>query len=293
MAKFTIFNFVLGVFAAWGKCCLKAGSLQLAREKFQRYFSKQPFEVSMDLEASTSLGRHLRNTSTSSGENRPKDPPLLDEIIQILETKTTPINKRVLKKLETSKTLTSSTFSLNQSIGFTMPIDPALSILNKLKNLDAIAAGNYYEEDEVDENRFPYKPRIQPLFYEECVYYLQKYGSPLSLLRFFVRHVDFRRVVNYVLETKVAIDVFSQIYIMCLEEGVIDDLHACMRETDPSLDIWKVSNFYRKNQKTVFRGTFPWMILNKSCTKFSIFSYILLELIVRNSAILMLLQFNS
>lgn len=192
------------------------------------------------MEASTSTGRIFRTTSGSSGENRLKDPPLLQEIIQILESKTTPINKRVLRKVETSKNLTASTFSLNQSVGFTVSVDPAICILNKLKNLDAIAAGNYYEEDETEENRLPYKPRIQPIFYEECIFYLQKYGSSLSLLRFFVKHGDFHKAVNCILETKVAPDVFFEIYTMCLKEGVVDELHTCMREIDPSLDIWKV-----------------------------------------------------
>lgn len=195
------------------------------------------------MEASTSTGRRFKNTSSSSGENRSKDPPLLQEIIQILETKTTPINKKVLRKLET-KNLSASTFSLNQSIGFTGLFDPAICILNKLKNLDAIAAGNYYEEDETEEKKSPYKPRIQPLFYEECIFYLQKYGSPLSLLRFFVKHGDFRKAIGYILDTKVTPEVFSEIYTVCLQEGVVDEFHTCMREIDPSLDIWKVIRHY-------------------------------------------------
>lgn len=217
-----------GVFAAWGKCCLKSGSLQLAREKFQRCFT--PFEVSAESEA-----------STSSGDNRLKDPPLLWEIIQILETKTTPINKKVLKKLEDSKKFTASTFSLNQSLCFTLPLDPAICILNKLKNLDAIAAGNYYEEDETEDRAIlNHKPRIQPLFYEECIFYLQKYGSALSLLRFLVKHNDFPRALHYIVENKIPLDTFTEIYLICLKEGVVDDLHACMSEIDPSLDVWKV-----------------------------------------------------
>lgn len=214
--------------------------MQLAREKFQRCFSKSPFETSSELEASTSTGRRLRHISSSSSDNKLKDPPLLQEIIQILETKTTPVNKKVLKKLETTKSLTASTFSLTQSIGFAVPIDPAISILNKLKNLDAIAAGNYYEEEDVEGKKFLHKPQIQTPFYEECIFYLQKYGSPFNLLRFFIKHGDFRNAVNYILDTKVTPDVFSEIYIICLEEGVVDELHACMREIDASLDIWKV-----------------------------------------------------
>lgn len=223
--------------------------MQLAREKFQRCFLKTPFEASSELESSFSVGRRLRTTSSSasSAEGRPKDPPLLYEIVQILETNTVPLNKKVLKRLEDSKKLSASIFSLNQGVGFGTPSDPAICILNKLKNLDAIAAGNYYEEEETEENEnYPFTPRIQPLFYEECIFYLQKYGSALSLLRFFVKHHDYNTALRHVLESKIAPDIFTEIYILCLKNGVIDKLHACMREMDPSLEIWKVCNPKKK-----------------------------------------------
>lgn len=221
---------------------MKAGSLQLAREKFQRCLLKAPFDATSELESSFSVGKRLRTTSSSasSAENRPKDPPLLYEIIQILETKTIPIHKNVLKKMDSGKMLSASTFSLNQ-LGFNLPSDAAICILNKLKNLDAIAAGNYYEE-EADENKvLNFTPRIQPIFYEECIFYLQKYGSPYSLLRFFTKHNDFNAALKYVLDAKIAPDIFTEIYIICLKDGLIDKLHACMREMDTSLDIWKVA----------------------------------------------------
>lgn len=218
-----------GVFAAWGKTCLKAGSLQLAREKFQKCFT--PFEMPQELEA-----------SSSSGDNRLKDPPLLWEIVQILETKTTPISKKVLKKMEDGKKFTASTLSLNQNVGFTMPIDPAICILNKLKNLDAIAAGNYYEEEEVEDHTlFLHKPRIQLVFYEECIFYLQKYGSSLSLLRFLIKHSDFSRALHYIIDNKIPPDVFVEIYTMCLKDSIVDTLHAAMSTIDPSLEVWKVN----------------------------------------------------
>lgn len=249
MLKLTYNICFVGVFAAWGKTCLKAGSLQLAREKFQRCFLKTPFEASSELETSFSVGRRLRTTSSSASsvEGRPKDPPLLYEIVQILETNTLPLNRKVLKKLEDSKKLSASIFSLNQGVGFGTPSDPAICILNKLKNLEAIAAGNYYEEEETEENENcpSHTPRIQSLFYEECIYYLQKYGSPSSLLRFFVKHHDYNAALRHVLDSKIAPDVFTEIYILCLKNGVVDKLHACMREMDPSLEIWKVYNSKR------------------------------------------------
>lgn len=143
--------------------------------------------------------------------------------------------------MEDTKHLSSSTFSLNQSlVGFAIPSDPAICILNKLKNLDAIAAGNYYEEEEDEVKSCSFKPRIQPIFYEECTFYLQKYGTPLSLLQFFIRHADYREALKYVLEMKVSAEVFTEVYITCLKDGIVDRLHAYMREIDPSLDIWKV-----------------------------------------------------
>lgn len=234
--RFSVFS---GVFAAWGKSCLKAGSLQLAREKFQRCFMKT-FDVSNELEGSFSRRLRTISSSSSSSDIRQKDPPLLHEIIQILEGNTVPINKKVLKKLETAKHITSSTFSLNQSFNFTLQSDPAICVLNKLKNLEAIVAGNLYEDNDDDDDSGCFKPRINELFYKECIYYLQKYGSPFSLLQFYVRQRDYRGALNYVLDEKVIPEVFTEIYMICLKEGVVNDLHACLREIDPSLDIWKV-----------------------------------------------------
>lgn len=237
-----------GVFAAWGKSYLKAGSLQLAREKFQRCFDKTAhYETSTELSGSYSsahLQHSKRSRSFSAAENRPtKNPPLLNEIVHILESNTCVIDARILKDVKNAKPLSSSTWSLNSSVNLPLHNDPAVCILNKLKNLSNIAAGNYCAisdgSDSVKSLNVA-KPHLEPIFYEECIYYLSRYGSHMSLLEFYVKHGDIYECLRYMLENHLSSDVFIEIYMLCLRENLVTILQENMSKIDSTLDVWKV-----------------------------------------------------
>lgn len=246
-------NKFLGVFAAWGKSCLKAGSLLLAREKFQRCLDKNSqYENSTNLSRlsdfnssldSLSLGRSRmssRVSSTSiSSENKPiKDPPLLYEIIQILETKTRTTSPKVIEKAQKVK-ISGSVSSLNQLSSFSVPVDTALSIVNRIKNLKEIASGNYSLSESKKINCYTSRPIIDPIFYDECVYYLSKYGTHLSLLEFYVRHGDIHTALMYLLECHLPSEIFIEVYMKCLKDGIVTILQEHMSRIDSSLDLWK------------------------------------------------------
>ncbi|KAB0805691.1 hypothetical protein PPYR_02661 [Photinus pyralis] len=234
-----------GVFAAWGKSYLKAGSLQRAREKFQRCFDKTAhYETSTELSnsySSTQLPHYLSKVLHSS-ENRPiKNPPLLNEIIQILESYTTIIDPKIVKEVKMSNTLLSSTCSLNSSTT-SVQNDMAVCILNKLRNLNNVMNGNYSAYSDTTESMSSVgktKPYLEPLFYEECVYYLTKYGSHISVLEFYLKHSDYHQCLKYMLDHRLNSDYFIDVYMLCLKENCVSELHETMSEIDSTLDIWK------------------------------------------------------
>ncbi|XP_023016666.2 zinc finger FYVE-type containing 26 spastizin isoform X1 [Leptinotarsa decemlineata] len=236
-----------GVFAVWGKSCLKAGSLSLAREKFQRCLDKTGhYESSNDHSMTDSTdnltrSRNMSKTSnlSSLSETKPsKNPPLVNEIINILESNTRIIDPDVMKEADKQK-LYGSTLTLDKSISAYCSADPAICIMNKLKNLKNISVGNYYQSSDTEMRDSSVEPPIHRMFYDECVYYLSRYGSHAGLLEFYVKQGDFSEALNYIIDNQLSGDVFIDIYMKCLEDGIIGMLQDQMSMIDSTLDVWK------------------------------------------------------
>lgn len=149
----------------------------------------------------------------------------MDDIIQILESNTIEINKDVLEDKNNTA---------------------AICILNKLKNLDSIIQGKYSSDSKatVAEERKDsvVAPHLQPLFYDECLFYLKAYGSRLGLLKFYIKHSRFKCALNCILESNLSLEIFTEIYVFCLRAGIVGVLQENMMEMDPTFEIWKVSN---------------------------------------------------
>lgn len=219
------------VFAAWGMSCLKSGALTLAREKFHHCLEKSAYyETSTDLNTSMNV--------SSISETRPiKTPPLVNEIISILESKSYTVYKNVSKEYGIVD-LNTSTLSLNSASGSTTH-DPAVCVINKLQNLMNIIEDKQLEKIETSYNS---KSMIylEPRFYNECLYYLLKYGSHTSILKFYLRHDEFREALSYILENRLQVDVFVDVYMTCVQDGTIDELHKEIQNIDPNMYIWEV-----------------------------------------------------
>lgn len=188
-------------------------------------------------EADISRSRYPSKYSNNSSylEGKPsKNPPLLNEIIQILESRTGSISTGVTDMMQ-MRNLSSSMSSLNTSCIVTTQQDVALCILNKLRSIKEISAGNYFPHNKHYQN----KPKIDPIFYEECIYYLTKYGTHISLLEFYVRHDEIHTALNYIVEYRLCADVFIEIYMKCLKDGIVNVLQDEMTKIDSTLDIWK------------------------------------------------------
>lgn len=191
------------------------------------------------------MTKHIRISSTS--DIKPvRTPPLLKEIIQILESNCTPIDKRLLKEVKNNK-LQNNLNNKNRTQN-----DLAVCILNKLKNLNGIASGNYYAiVDDNSATMHKNKPYIEPIFYNECIFYLQKYGTHLSLLEFYVKHNEFHDALLYIVEHQLNSDIFIEIYMICLKSGIVNKLQENMSTIDSTLNLWKdyLNNICRHLEK--------------------------------------------
>lgn len=224
---------------------MKAGNLPLARDKFQRCFDKTShFDTSGELDESLGSGRwklqsRLSTLSMGSDKGPAKDPPLLEEIIKILEFNTTPINSEVVIKFEEqSRSLSTSMSSLN--FNSSPPSEMAFCILSKLKNLENIIEEKSTILDKG--NNYTDIPHMEALFFDECVYYLQRYGTRISMLRFYMKHRQFESALTYIIDLHLGPEVFTEIYMTCLKEGVIDVLHEHLMVIDPTLNDWQVKS---------------------------------------------------
>ncbi|XP_032664873.1 zinc finger FYVE domain-containing protein 26 homolog isoform X2 [Odontomachus brunneus] len=230
-----------GVWAAWGKACLKVGYFEQAREKLHHCldkivqedfdgwvmltYSKDPAEegrrevVEMTSTPKRSKASDEDEKVSESGHSkrnefskcRPlKDPPLLTEILQILDN----------LSMHRSRAQYPS-----QSVS-----DTAQEILQTLNSLKAVS-----------QNQFNAKHLTsQTIYYQESLYYLLMYGSYSSILQFFLKHKEFDKCLMYIHENDLERDLFlNKVYLYCLKNGDTADLHDVMKTKDPTLFMWR------------------------------------------------------
>ncbi|XP_020279494.1 uncharacterized protein LOC109852609 isoform X2 [Pseudomyrmex gracilis] len=234
-----------GVWAAWGKACLKVGYLDQAREKFHHCldkmvyedvddwvvlsYSREPIEknnIESTTETTTSSVTKRKKTlderkSESDGHSkrseysrcRPlKDPPLLTEILQILDNLS--IHRFRAQNSSQSRS------------------DAAQEILQTLNSLKAVTQNQFNVKHMI--------PTNQTIYYQESLYYLSTYGSSSSILQFFLKHKEFDKCMAYILENDLECELFlNAVYLHCLKNGDIERLHDAMKAKDPSLLAWR------------------------------------------------------
>ncbi|CAG9766398.1 unnamed protein product [Ceutorhynchus assimilis] len=209
-----------GVFVAWGISCLKAGSLVSAREKFSKCLDKNAHHDANYYDIDSASLKVIKN------------PPLLNEIIKILESKKETLDEEVV--IDHSK-FSGSTMTLSQSVVSTSPADGAIFILNKLKNLKNIELGYY----SLKKRGNSADQKLEKVIYDECVYYLSRYGTGISLVEFHIKYGNFSKALNCIIKKNLSPEVFVETYMKCLKHGNISTLQAHMSEIDSTLTIWK------------------------------------------------------
>lgn len=235
-----------GVWAAWGKACLKVGYLDQAREKFHHCldkivyedfddwvvlsYSREPIEknnIEPTTETTSSVTKKKKTLderkTASEGDShlkrseysrcRPlKDPPLLTEILQILDNLS--IHRFRAQNASQSRS------------------DAAQEILQTLNSLKAVSQNQFNVKHMI--------PTNQTVYYKESLYYLSTYGSSSSILQFFLKHKEFDKCLVYILENDLECDLFlNAVYLHCLKNGDIERLHDAMKAKDPSLLVWR------------------------------------------------------
>ncbi|XP_044744679.1 zinc finger FYVE domain-containing protein 26 [Coccinella septempunctata] len=234
------------VFAAWGKKLLKAGCLTKAREKINRCFNSNrrydsrcdSFSEYDDEVSAKGSNFYLNKSFSDLNEKKPlTNSPLLNEIINILECKSAVIDKNIVDEVSMANLSTSKV--LNQC--YLIQKDPAVSILNKLRNLDCISSGKYYfpTDRKVQISYATNRPIVDTVFYNECIFYLSRYGSHQSLLDFYIRHGELDQALQYILGNNMGSDIFIEIYMNCLKDGLVNVLQENIAKIDSTLDVWK------------------------------------------------------
>lgn len=266
------------VLAAWGKACLKAGCFKQAREKFAHCFKSalnvcaevtEDCEIGKEASESQFINRRLhsmryseRTSSMSSvqSDGRPRsNPPLLNEIICMLEDMNYPVNQQLLNKAETIKSTNEKLTTMNTNKKKIQLSEPALNIMHTLASVRKIKQGDYsdfqtatvqpkkslaqgllrrnnnHTEPKIDHQH----KRLDPFFYKECVYYLTNYGSHTANIAFYMKHSNLSEVIKYCYDNLVDKETFTEsVYMDCLKKDKVNDLLKAMSDIDSTLDMW-------------------------------------------------------
>lgn len=266
------------VLAAWGKACLKAGCFKQAREKFAHCF-KNTMNIPSDLPDDCEYGREAsepqyvnrrlqnrryteRTSSVSSAQSdgRPRtNPPLLNEIISMLEDMNYPVNQQLLNKAETIKATNEKLTTMNTSKKKIQLTEPALNIMHTLASVKKIKQGDYSDfqtavaqpkkslaQGLLRRNNHSTEPkidytlkRLDPFFYKECLFYLANYGSQVANIAFYMKHSDLTEVLRYCYDNMVDKETFTDsVYMECLKKDKVNDLLKTMTDLDSSLNMW-------------------------------------------------------
>lgn len=256
-----------GVMAAWGTTCLRAGCYETARDKFSYCLQK----LSTDADNSTILNciespeTKLANYKTAIPIKRPaKSPPLLLEIISILESSAQAQPPEVVARASMIKSSnTSLSSNIRKKTKDNIPLhEPALNVLNTLANLKHITKGNF--TDYLPERRALRNKDIslsssgnsndylQTLdcimstrFFEESMYYLLTYGAHQDVTNFLIKHRQILPAMKYVLMQQVSPEVLLQTIILpYLKTGRLETVIQVMSSMDETLLTWKAYIIY-------------------------------------------------
>lgn len=196
------------------------------------------YESSFDLNNLEELGKVKRPE---------KGPPLLLEIINILEITCHPAHPDVLARASQIRDSNTSIASNRSKKRETIPLnEPALNILQTLSNLRQTANGISDGPANVESNKrnsrsFEFK-KLSPSsrFYDECLYYVTSYGSHLDIINFLVKHDQIFTALKYIIYQTVDSEIFVQaIFLPYLKRGRTDAIIMFMMEIDETLLVWK------------------------------------------------------
>lgn len=119
-------------------------------------------------------------------------------------------------------------------------------MMHTLSNLKNVTRG-IYDGSRSDKNVSPQK-KTEPTeptiphsrFYDECLYYLTRYGSHSSILTFLIRNDQLATALKYFRYQHVDVDVFiNAIFLPFLKSGKVDHIINLLMAMDDTLLMWK------------------------------------------------------
>ncbi|XP_037050749.1 zinc finger FYVE domain-containing protein 26 homolog [Bradysia coprophila] len=240
----------IGTVAAWAIACLRAGCFDTAREKFSHCLAKTGTDdetshlTSLILQESTG---DLSEWNDSPKIKRPtKSPPLLDEIISTLELTCRTHQPEVIARASVIKDSNTSLASNLSKKREKIPLhEPALNVMHTLTNLKNIARGIYHgsrsgKNSSADESTNSRQAIKSSRLYDECLYYLTRYGSHNSILAFLIKNDRLATALKYFLYENVDSDSFiNLIFLPFLKAGKVDTIINLLMTMDNTLLIWK------------------------------------------------------
>lgn len=176
-----------------------------------------------------------------------KSPPLLAEIVHILELTCHPMQPEVVARATVIRDSNLSLSAPSRLKGIRSDDqnrqEPSLSILRTLSNLKRISEVS--NVDSLSDNNVNVTHAITRMspnsrFYDECLYYLTAYGNHDDILAFLVKHKQVRTALKYVHYQNVDAELFiSKLFLPYLRKGHSAHLVQQMIELDETLFIWK------------------------------------------------------
>lgn len=90
--------------------------------------------------------------------------------------------------------------------------------------------------------KYDFKQKLEPFFYNECLYYLNNYGSPNAIILFYLKHGNLSEALNYCLDSTVDEEIFTETIFMkyCTKGDKLDDLLKTMHGLKNSWRVWTV-----------------------------------------------------
>jgi len=80
---------------------------------------------------------------------------------------------------------------------------------------------------------------LDPKRFDECLYYLHTYGSPSSLVAFYVRHRHLKLACRYIIDQQCSVEVFIEsLFMRLVLKGNFTQLKEQMEIADPTLQAW-------------------------------------------------------
>lgn len=178
-----------------------------------------------------------------------KSPPLLTEIVNILELTCHPMQPTVMARATVIRDSYTSLNSIpNRSKRITpeqvLSNEPSLSILHTLSNLKHIADGaqdtRQSKLSPIRSNTISSRMSPNSRFYDECLYYLTSYANHSDIISFLVKHQQIRTALKYVHYQNVDADIFIRsLFMPYLRKGQAARLVQQMIELDDTLLVWK------------------------------------------------------